>query len=96
MDSSSFAVLVARNVQTAMTQAGLSVLALSQSTGIARVTLIRRLRFPDTSPFDVRELESLAEAFGINVITLVRPPRPAVDSADTDNSGARTRLGRSS
>jgi hypothetical protein len=49
------------------------MLRASQLTGIPRVTLIRRLRFPSTSPFDVHELEMLARAFHVNVKTLVTP-----------------------
>ncbi|MFT8329987.1 MAG: hypothetical protein ABF614_00790 [Bifidobacterium psychraerophilum] len=73
MDSSSFAALVARNVSSVITRSGTSVLRASQLTGIPRVTLIRRLRFPSTSPFDVHELEMLAQAFHVNVETLVTP-----------------------
>lgn len=77
MDSSSFAMLVARNVSSVINRSGVSMLRASQLTGIPRVTLIRRLRFPSTSPFDVHELEMLARAFHVDIETLVSPDEEA-------------------
>ena len=77
MDSSSFATLVAHHVAAVITRSGASMLRASQLTGIPRVTLIRRLRFPSTSPFDVHELEMLARAFHVDIETLVSPDEEA-------------------
>ncbi|MFT9119809.1 MAG: hypothetical protein ABF453_07345 [Bifidobacterium psychraerophilum] len=77
MDSSRFATLVAHHVTAVITRSGASMLRASQLTGIPRVTLIRRLRFPSTSPFDVHELEMLARAFHVDIETLVSPDEEA-------------------
>ena len=73
MDSSSFATLVAHHVAAVIIRSGTSMLRASQLTGIPRVPLLRRLRFPSTSPFDVHELEMLARAFHVDIKTLVSP-----------------------
>jgi transcriptional regulator with XRE-family HTH domain len=56
---------VAEQVTAKMEAAGLSQLGLSEKTGIARATLIRRLT--GRSPFQVDELEAIAGVLGISV-----------------------------
>lgn len=59
---------VADAVAAAMTAGGWSEKALAEATGIARVTLRRRLA---GSPFDVSELAAIATALNTSVSALL-------------------------
>lgn len=65
---SSYSVLVAENVQVAMLSAGFSQASLAETTGIPRVTLIRRLQ--GVTAFTVAELDAIAKALSIDVHAL--------------------------
>jgi transcriptional regulator with XRE-family HTH domain len=60
---------VAQTVRDAMSAQNVSQLALSNATGIPRVTLIRRLS--GRSPFTIAELAVVAEALGVQTSELV-------------------------
>lgn len=60
MDSIHYSLAVAANVEKARTGAGLTKLALSESSGIPRTSLDRKLK--GQGDFTVRELKSLAIA----------------------------------
>lgn len=60
---------VAARVQKAMESAGVSQLRLSEETGIARATLIRRLA--GRSPFRVDELEAIAAVLECSAASLL-------------------------
>ncbi|MBW3088795.1 helix-turn-helix transcriptional regulator [Bifidobacterium sp. 82T24] len=77
MDIIEYAKAVARNVSTAMDDAGLSVLATSEKTGIARTTLNRRLENPGISPFTVLELAQISDATGVSLETLTASKHPS-------------------
>lgn len=59
---------VAAAVAHAMAVGGWSEKALAEATGIARVTLRRRLA---GSPFDIAELDAIAAALGTTVSALL-------------------------
>ncbi len=61
--------LVAERVAQAMEDQGVTQLGLSRSTGIPRVTLIRRLK--GQAPFTLDELEAVAAELGIAMSDLV-------------------------
>ncbi len=60
---------VAEAVREAVAARGISQIALSEATGIPRVTLIRRLN--GHSPFTIAELAAIAEHLGVTVSDLV-------------------------
>lgn len=62
-----FAATVATAVSTAIQEQGQTVLGLAEATGIARVTLTRRLA--GHTPFTVAELDAIASALGVDVRT---------------------------
>ena len=72
MDIIEYAKTVADNVAEAMESAGLSVLATSEKTGIARTTLNRRLENPGISPFTVLELAQISSATGVSLDVLTK------------------------
>lgn len=65
MDIIKYARTVAENVTAAIESSGLSTLAVSERTGIARTTLTRRLENPSMSPFTVLELAQISETTGV-------------------------------
>lgn len=67
MDSMKYSATVAKRVDKALSSAKFSVSEASEKSGIPRVTLTRRLRYPASSPFTVRELHQIAEAIGCDV-----------------------------
>ena len=67
MDSMKYSAIVAKRVDKALSSAKFSVSEASEKSGIPRVTLTRRLRYPASSPFTVRELHQIAEAIGCDV-----------------------------
>lgn len=60
--------LVAERVKEAMERAGVSATRLAGDTGIAKVTLLRRLA---GSPFQVDELHAVSLALGVPIRDLV-------------------------
>lgn len=60
--------LVAERVKEAMERAGVSATRLAGETGIAKVTLLRRLA---GSPFQVDELHAVSLALGVPIRDLV-------------------------
>lgn len=64
MDTTTATARVAEAVRKAAADRGVSQLALSNATGIPRVTLIRKLR--GQSPFTVPELAAIADEFGMD------------------------------
>lgn len=67
MDSMKYSATVAKRVDKALSSAKFSVSEASAKSGIPRVTLTRRLKYPAASPFTVRELHQIAEAIGCDV-----------------------------
>ncbi len=64
--------LVSQLVEVAMRSANINVESLSETTGIARVTLRRRLK--EGASFTVNELDRIATALEVDFLDLV-PPR---------------------
>lgn len=62
---------IAEIVREAVTASGTPIKALAESTGIARGTLIRKLRGPSESPFTTAELARLAPHIGMTPGELV-------------------------
>ena len=67
MDSMKYSATVAKRVDKALSSAKFSVSEASEKSGIPRVTLTRRLKYPASSPFTVRELHQIAEVIGCDV-----------------------------
>ena len=65
----SFTTDVAANVRRAISDKGETQLSVSESTGIPRTTLIRRL--DGVNPFTVAELRSIATMLGVRVRDLI-------------------------
>jgi len=63
---------VALNVRRAIDNAGKTIDEVSQSTGIPRTTLQRRINSLGKSPFTVIELDMLAHALGTPVQSLTK------------------------
>jgi len=61
---------VAARVRDAIDSAGITHVGLSESTGIPRTTLIRRLN--GFAPFTLEELEAVAHVLGTSVSDLTR------------------------
>lgn len=62
--------LVAGRVLAAMEAQGATRLGISESTGIPRTTLLRRLS--GASPFTIAELEAIAKCLGVPVHTFIQ------------------------
>lgn len=69
MDTTSAAAVTAAKVSDAMRTRGVSQKSMAESTGIPRVTLIRRLN--GTNPFTVTELAAVAATLDVDVRDLV-------------------------
>lgn len=67
MDSMKYSATVARRVGKALSRARFSISEASEKSGIPRVTLTRRLKYPASSPFTVRELHQISEVVGCDV-----------------------------
>ena len=67
MDSMKYSATVARRVGKALSRAKFSISEASEKSGIPRVTLTRRLKYPASSPFTVRELHQISEVVGCDV-----------------------------
>ena len=67
MDSMKYSAVVAKRVDKALSHAKFSISEASEKSGIPRVTLTRRLKYPASSPFTVRELHQIAEVVGCDV-----------------------------
>lgn len=72
MDTLRYSEKVSRNVSKAIADAGLSIRATAEKTGIPRTTLSRHLVSPETSPFDVIELSRIAKLTRKTVSSLTR------------------------
>lgn len=72
MDRDDTTTRVADAVREAMTERHVSQAGLAEATGIARVTLIRRLQ--GHVPFTVRELGAIAEHLGMVASDFVKEP----------------------
>lgn len=68
IDSIQYSQAVAAKVDAARETAGLSVLALSEQSGVARSTLDRKLK--GVGDFTVREIKALATALGLTAADL--------------------------
>lgn len=66
---------IAGVVSQALEVRGLTVVALSDATGIPRTTLIRRLS--GRSPFTVNELGEVADALGMTSTEILTAAEPA-------------------
>jgi transcriptional regulator with XRE-family HTH domain len=62
---------IAAVVREAVAASEYSTKALAESTGIARGTLMRKLKGPSESPFNTAELARLAAVLGIPVSEIV-------------------------
>lgn len=67
--------VTAQAVTEALVESGKSQLSLSDETGIPRTTLLRRLS--GATPFTVAELQRIAEALGVPVVSLLGVDRGA-------------------
>lgn len=75
MDSRTYQAVVADNVRTAVESAGRSTNNLAESTGIPRVTLIRRLS--GHSSFTVVELHQIATLLAVDPADFMKVPAAA-------------------
>ena len=66
-----------RNVRAEMARAGVSQIDLAERVGLSQSGLSKRLR--GVVPFDVNELDSIATALGVPVVSLL-PQSEAVAS----------------
>ena len=80
MDTLRYAAGVAQNVSKAIDSSGMTILAISEKTGIPRTTLMRRLEHPESSPFDVTKLARIAFLTRKSVSSLMRV-KTAVESS---------------
>lgn len=61
-----------RNVRAEMARAGVSQIDLAERVGLSQSGLSKRLR--GVVPFDVNELDSIATALGVPVVSLLPQP----------------------
>lgn len=62
---------VAEKIGEAIQSSGRSILSVSTETGISHSTLTRRVNSKGASPFTVTELDRIAAALGLNLISLL-------------------------